>query len=75
MLRVICQRANLYHEYHDTAGQNYIYSGTTMTHNGDDLVCSYDVLSYPTCDGYEELILINSVDWMHSMIHSAVGIK
>lgn len=42
------------HEYHDTAGQNYIYSGTTMTHNGDDLVCSYDVLSYPTCDGYEE---------------------
>ena len=44
---------NLCHEYHDTAGQNYIYSGTTMTHNGDDLVCSYDVLSYPTCDGYE----------------------
>jgi phosphohistidine swiveling domain-containing protein len=41
------------HEYHDTTGQNYIYSGTTMSHNGNDLVCSYDALSDPTCAGYE----------------------
>ena len=45
------------HEYHNTSGQNYIYTGTTMSHNGNDLVCSYDPLSLTSCAGYDAAYL------------------
>ena len=40
------------HEYHNTSGQNYIYTGTNMSHDGIDLICSYDPLNDASCDGY-----------------------
>ncbi len=56
------------HEYHNTSGQNYIYTGTTMGHDGINLICSYDPLNDPSCDGYAAAYLAQqcAADPLHS---------